>query len=803
MALDGVNFLYCNMKTKLKNRFHSLPLRIVLAWMAVLLCSSLCAKPVSRSAAYRMAVQFSTTHLGQNSTAKIRLHKASVRLQGDTPAYYAFNIGTDEGFILVAGDDVAGTILGYSDHGTFDTERLPEGMKALLQTYSAQTELLRSQAVKKATVASHSAISPLITTHWNQALPYNLYCPIVGDQLERSYTGCVATAMAQIMYYHRWPLTKTKFIPAYGYLYSTSTSVKVDKAMPTTFDWDAMTTDYDEDTTTEAAKAVAKLMVYAGKSVKMQYSAYGSGTSSANIPVALKRYFGYDESVRLVNRFEYTSAGWDSLIYNEISKQRPVLLSAVAVAGSNTGGHAFVCDGYDGEGRYHINWGWGGYSDGYFKLELLDPNGQGAGGIEGGSGYSLYQDAVVGIQPGNNAQLSDNVNLTVTEFYSTDTIVHPSQGFYPVDVSGAVYNYSEKNGYFSIAHGLYSGNGTLLGVYKPYSLKLMEVGDGADVSTQLALPDTLSDGIYYLKLVCSNDEVDENNWFLPRYADVQSIKMKVENNTATLTNIGCRIAAHSMKCQGNERAESQQAVTAIIKNIGTAHTAQVYLFANGERVTASGLNIDPGDSTEMTFLWTPEQPGSYLLTLTADERGLLVSDSMRVNMSQAEAHELEGTFTIDGAFSKETNLKAVSGTCLKGTLKVRNIGATDYNDPLTLALYYVVGKVGEQTQLKYTGMNLTVERSIASGDSTTIDFNFDNLNSETSYFLVCVYKTQGQTALIKDNCLYMVGQTTNSIEGITRKDKSETVYDLKGIKIPDGQQPSGIVIKGGKKILIR
>ncbi|MCF0203008.1 MAG: C10 family peptidase, partial [Bacteroidaceae bacterium] len=238
------------------------------------------------------------------------------------------------------------------------------------------------------TIASHDAVAPLIKTRWDQHAPYNGRCPILG--VKTCSTGCVATAMAQILNYHKYPAD----LPALD-AYKTKTQGIMMPALPEipNFAWNSLKNTYEEDDTDEN---IAALMLYCGQSVDMDYGQSGttSGADDDNVPYALRNYFGY-KSASIVERSRYTTKKWDELIYNELANGRPVYYRGA----SSNGGHAFVCDGYDGYGYYHINWGWGGFRDDYFLLSALNPDGVATGAIATLDEFNFVQQAVVNIMP--------------------------------------------------------------------------------------------------------------------------------------------------------------------------------------------------------------------------------------------------------------------------------------------------------------------------------------------------------------------------------------------------------------------
>lgn len=316
-----------------------------------------------------------------------------------SPAYYVFDNTGGPGFVIVAGDDVAMPVLGYSFEHEFSKDNLPANLKAWLEYMRDEVNEARRSGAKAESVVTRAwsqveAGTPVVeleTAKWNQMEPYNLLCPIVGG--ESTYTGCTATAVAIVMRYHQWPEKGVGTLPGYKILRG---EVLPELPLGHTYDWKNMPLEYPYMGYSQAeANAVAVLMRDCGWMIFSDYGPVGSSGTSAftvYIPAGLTTYMGYDKRVRTISRNGYTTSEWNSLMQGELESNRPVIYSGF----NDNAGHAFVLDGYTDQNYYRVNWGWGGYCDGYFLLTVLDPEGQGSGGSEGG--YNMYQDAVIGIQ---------------------------------------------------------------------------------------------------------------------------------------------------------------------------------------------------------------------------------------------------------------------------------------------------------------------------------------------------------------------------------------------------------------------
>lgn len=341
--------------------------------------------------------------------------------------YYVFPFGENKGFAIVSGDDDMPEIVGYADHGTYDANNMPAAMAAFLNNYRATIEAVKqgnasaikniaeAKALRANSTRATTAVSPLLgDIKWNQSEPYNNMCPKY-DGTNLSATGCVATAMAQVMMYWKYPNELKADIQ--GYKTSTHELTVAGELKGQKYDWDNMLPTYTNNNYTQnQADAVAKLMLHCGKAVEMDY---GEESGAIVTPGRLAKYFGYDSDLMLdLMRSCFTLAEWTAIIDKELQAKRPILYSGR----TTNGGHQFVCDGSDGNGLYHINWGWGGYQDGYFDITILNP---GQGGIGAGNvtdGYNRGCDMIIGIQPDNgkvDEPLADVPSLII-EYYNSD-----------------------------------------------------------------------------------------------------------------------------------------------------------------------------------------------------------------------------------------------------------------------------------------------------------------------------------------------------------------------------------------------
>lgn len=376
-------------------RIHTLTLMLSLTTFAALSRTVTPDEALARANAVPQARAMSAANV--SSTAKPALVHTQVTEAGE-PAAYIFNNAGDTGYMVLAGDDVAWPVLGYSLTGKIDRNSIPPQMQWWLQEYARQIEYARANGAENAAadarpaVPSTQVIEPLIKTHWDQGEPFNGKCPMLNAQ--RTYTGCVATSMAQVMKYFNYPETG-RYSISYNDESGCGKRLSLDFSK-IHFDWANMLDNYLPGKYNEAqANAVATLMQAAGYSVRMSYAADASGALAMDISRGLKRFFNYDPNMEYALRSYYSTTVWKQKIIDNLAEVGPVLYGGASMLG---GGHSFILDGYDGNGYFHFNWGWSEMSDGYYLLDALNPSALGAGGGDGG-GYNFTQDALFGVQP--------------------------------------------------------------------------------------------------------------------------------------------------------------------------------------------------------------------------------------------------------------------------------------------------------------------------------------------------------------------------------------------------------------------
>lgn len=358
-----------------------LHIQFLLVLLLALGYSPLQAKRITQWQAQQQAYSFWGKQMPQKAKAKSR----TATTASPSDAYYVFNNDAG-GFVIIAGDDAVTPVLGYTSTGSFDAENLPDGLKDLLKSYERQIAALGDsyQANQTATRAAFTGEKLLKTAEWNQMAPFNKYTP------NNYVTGCVATAGAIVMKHHGYPAKGTG---SHSYTWNGKT---LTANFEHDYDWASMPAKYDG-TNDAAFDGVARLMADLGVAVEMQYNKDGSGAYIGNLVTALQKYYGYSKLSHLMAIEDVGAEAWNGRLREEIDANRPVLYAASDPA---RGGHAFVIDGYKDE-SFSVNWGWGGYCDGFYQIGALNPE---SAGKPTGDKYNVDQSAVFGMEPSDGTE---------------------------------------------------------------------------------------------------------------------------------------------------------------------------------------------------------------------------------------------------------------------------------------------------------------------------------------------------------------------------------------------------------------
>ena len=488
----------------------------LLVFILLLNAGIVVASPVKPTEAFRKAMAFfknkEVTVESLNYVEPQNLAKGRDVVSASNPAFYAFNNGENEGFVIIAGDDLLPDVVGYAPDGYIPDiyDELPCCLRLFLDSYTQYVDDVRQGKAKKPAKANGVSmgtpvVEPLLTSKWGQDSPYNMYCP------NNDPVGCVATAMAQILLKWKWPETgkgSLTYTNDYGE-YTTDFS-------QSTYNWSIMRPSYstlDIKKRVEACEAAALISKDCGMATYMSYNPSGSGTHSQYVPRALVKFFSYKASTLDYMRRDCCSSKerFLSIIKHELDEGRPVYFSAKSSTGggSDAGGHAFVVDGYDTEDFVHVNWGWNGSSNGYYDVSVMD-----------GSSYTFNGDQCIyyGIEPDYEGIDTTLRQCRIYLVNAPVVIIKSVSQSKTFDVKIKVfYNSHPFSNSFHIAIGMFDYDGQLLDIVTTDDNNtFLAAWNGFSDYDPLTckVPEKYSaEGYYYLSVVTRQDGYDD--WVLP------------------------------------------------------------------------------------------------------------------------------------------------------------------------------------------------------------------------------------------------------------------------------------------------
>lgn len=627
--------------------------------------------------------------------------------------YYVFANGEDKGFTIVSGDDRMPEVVGYSAQGTYDPDHLPANYVGFMKAYQETVEaLLKGDAQVsgglaevrqwRAERAGTAAVAPLLDgIKWDQREPYNNMCPLY-EGTNRSVTGCVATAMAQVMMYYQYPKELKTTIKAYT---AKSYGIQIPEiSSGATYDWDNMLPDYSKsDYNSAQADAVAKLMYHCGAAVKMDYGPL----SRANVtPTILATYFGYDaDLMQDLTRTVFTLQQWMTLIDNELKAKRPILYSGQA----SDEGHEFVCDGSDGKGLYHINWGWGGYQDGYFDLTILQPTKGGAGSGSAVDGYNRNCSMIIGIVPDNGKVdeplasypqiMSINQNAQCGITWTKTTRANVSDNFL-AEATTCFANQSTSDfiGYF--AYGIKKGNGSIVPV--------------SNYSRQWNMPKVLPDGRTYgtydqnptltinypfpmgINVIYPIYSSDTKNWHVCSFYNNQPFIINVD--ATKLTPVTTPLAATVTAEDGLYTGMTNPLTVTFTNSMDMEFNGLVNIYTNTKDNTKpSSPDFDlyitipargsvtrqielPETSSSQQYLWITDVANKDEVIVNGQLFTLTTAAAPNFTVVSSESNATPGKFGEGICYSAKCKLPLVEDDKLVVRFGVRNTGGPGYLD---------------------------------------------------------------------------------------------------------------------------
>lgn len=807
--------------------------------------------------------------IDQKAMTKARKQGSKGEITLSQESYYVFPNANSKGFTIVSGDDRLPEIVGYSSQGSYDENNLPEGFISFMKAYQnlynkvnlGDAEALKNLAEikawrnkKNASAASTSAVAPLLgNIEWDQTSPYNNMCPRY-DSVHVAATGCVATAMAQVMAYYKYPKQLKADIPGYVNRWN-----GIPMEIPTItreegiYDWDNMLPKYNKEAnaTQQQKDAVAKLMYHCGAAVQMNYGSESAASVSAS---KLAKYFGYDADLMMdLNRATFTLDKWMQIIDTELAAGRPVLYGGQA----SDGGHQFICDGIDGEGLYHINWGWSGSQNGYFDLSLLNPEKGGTGSGSSTEGYNRLCSMTIGIAPDNGvvdaplATVPDikAMNYGFLETTTKDTRENPDEAFdFWLDYELGNQTYQAFSGY--VALGILQKDGSYRIVSQKARINVDPIpGEGmiSVVDVNFRVNEAFEVGTVTL---CPLYSKDGENWTLCDVpSSFPSVMLKITKTKMDVTSPLTAQVTGPEKLETGAYGTFQVTLSNLsdleyfgyidvsfsdkAEQVSAALARELYVSVPAHGSVTRSFNLLPKQAGDF-YLWLDELSGGYNRNLVdaqkfTVDKGYEPPIYLVETSTNAEPELYETELAFYGG--KQMRTPRVNGEQAEFTYKIKNDGE---DASILIAFAYAGGgeettptfripNGAEQINLPGNGEVTTITRSVTpeeAGSNTIcgyllgVDENYQTVDLPTHLAPYVMFTVEGKRVRMNPamNLVYVSG-SSSGISGI-EMDASGfwDVYTLSGQKVKrvaagsDLQRlglPSGIYVVNHQKVLVK
>lgn len=807
--------------------------------------------------------------IDQKAMTKARKQGSKGEITLSQESYYVFPNANSKGFTIVSGDDRLPEIVGYSSQGSYDENNLPEGFISFMKAYQnlynkvnlGDAEALKNLAEikawrnkKNASAETSSAVAPLLgNIEWDQTSPYNNMCPRY-DSVHVAATGCVATAMAQVMAYYKYPKQLKADIPGYVNRWNgipmEIPSITQEEGI---YDWDNMLPKYNKEAnaTQQQKDAVAKLMYHCGAAVQMNY---GPESGASTFSAQMVKYFGYDADLMMdLNRATFTLDKWMQIIDTELTAGRPVLYSGQA----SDGGHQFVCDGKDGEGLYHINWGWSGSQNGYFDLSLLNPEKGGTGSGNSTEGYNRLCSMTIGIAPDNGvvdaplATVPDikAMNYGFLETTTKDTRENPDEAFdFWLDYGLGNQTYQAFSGY--VALGILQKDGSYRIVSQKAHINVDPIpGEGmiSVVDVNFRVNEAFEVGTVTL---CPLYSKDGENWTLCDIpSSFPSVMLKITKTKMDVTSPLTAQVTGPEKLETGAYGTFQVTLSNLsdleyfgyidvsfsdkAEQVSAALARELYVSVPAHGSVTRSFNLLPKQAGDF-YLWLDELSGGYNRNLV-DAQKFTVDKGYEppIYLVETSTNAEPGLCETELAYygGKQIRTPRVNGEQAEFTYKIKNDGE---DASILIAFAYAGGgeettptfripNGAEQINLPGNGEVTTITRSVTpeeAGSNTIcgyllgVDENYQTVDLPTHLAPYVMFTVEGKRVRMNPamNLVYVSG-SSSGISGI-EMDASGfwDVYTLSGQKIKrvaagsDIQRlglPAGIYVVNHQKVLVK
>ena len=631
------------------------------------------AHPIDKKDAMSMAKVFAYQKGLNLSINESHSHRAPSSNGDDShPGYYIFNSANGQGFVIVSGYDCVYPILGYSDTGSINPDRMPDMLKAYLDDCAAKGDsiyqLEKNLTSEEKPSGQHRVmsqarypISPLLSNNWSYNAPYNAMAPLINDTIAN--LGCVTVSLATVMGYYKYPASCDA---VEGYVTDTR-KLTVEPLQGTTFDWAHMLDNYglQESNATER-KAVSTLMRYVSQSLKADYLPHSTPVNLNRIPQALK-FFKYQYS-GILNLNKRSINDNENTFYNELLNNRPIIIAGWG-APQGASAHVFVCDGYDQDDYFHIDWGWDGDANGYFRFSNLSPYHSYMAWSYGKDLYAVYgvapntpdypRSTITTLMPYDNLQFN---KLTVSNTNKTITV--------------QIYNPTGADNTFYTGIGLYDENHQLK---KVLSYDIVTLSSSASLSKEWTVDVTdIEDGTYRIFPISKLYKGD-GFWHFDKCNSTYGFAIAdVSSGVASLSS-GRSVTYDKMVLDDKENlvaGAAREVSMHICNNMMQKLNKRYYLFEDKARLEGAVARIPLCSEGDLQFLYYPKKGTHtiYIATDTARTKSNTI-DSLKVTVGAAISYKLKATCTIENRSGK-----TLYGNSFRAKIKFTNEGATRYHD---------------------------------------------------------------------------------------------------------------------------
>ena len=662
-------------------------------------------------------------------------------------AFYVFNADNNGGYVIVSGDDRVEPILGYVEQGSFDPENIPVNMRTMLQMYADEIHYIvrndiqpgdpRIKMRNKVAGTRHS-VGELLTTRWNQGKPYNITCPQYYKEEESSLTlssypatGCTATAMAQVINFYKYPEKTTKTIPSFSNTYwskdgnMSQTMTRPSIPRGTVIDWENMRDTYSWDdghVSNAQDTAVANLMRLCGFAVKMGYGPSSGANFDQN---AFIEYFGFDSRAYRAYRSDCSIDEWFNLLYRDISAGFPVCYAGF----SSGGGHAFVIDGFDGENLFHVNWGWGGGSNGWFLISILNPgDNSGIGASSSSDGYSMGCYALFNLRIPNSPK--EDLSLAVSDVSITGNVI-----------KATFKNKTLESNSFNVGIVMLNDEGEceLVGAKSTASL-----AGGKQITKNFSMSGKLPEGTYRLSPA---SKLAKGDIWYPCYDFEKQYIEAVVDSTGTMLSFHEfvpnveSISIDTIVFPGTLVQNESQEVKVTFRNNGKEYFREIHMFASqtddepkSENYTKSRsmVAVRSGETVDVSYFFKPEATGTYKLWFCTSSNGSgLVGETTMDIFETAQiptANLTVSSYSITNIASGST----FYGPTLVGKANIKNNKTNeDFHGKIRLQVWNQPNGSGSA----WSGSSKTFEVDIMAGKIATVEFEFNDMKENNKYYI--------------------------------------------------------------------